>query len=198
MADKESQVLAMDVFEELHSVSQRFIPEIEFSRFVNNCATRTDTIFIIEYECVLVEVGGEEMSALWVEAFRRLHGLGVKVHVLAHQSPTEITAADGRNIFHKVHQCRSDRDKIKVVEGISSSNPGVNLVCCGTEFVYGVRCFTRDDFVYHIHSLGLPPWQPRAEGWVLRMRQSSPISIHREFVIFLMSMVHLFCCMRTG
>lgn len=196
MSLNEVDDLAMDVFDQLRGVSQRFIAEPEFSRFVNNCASRSDTIFIIEYECVLVEVGGEDMDALWVEAFRRLHTFGVKVHVLTHKSPREIVEADGLNVFHQIHQCQSDTQKSAVVSEISSSNPGANLVCCGTEFIYLVRVFTSHDFVYHIHSLGLPPWNPQQEGWVLRFRQSSPITIHRAYVIYLMSMVHLFCSIR--
>lgn len=193
MSRNEVNDLAMDIFDDLRGASQRFIPDAEFSRFVNNCASRSDTIFIIEYECVLVEVGGEGMDALWVEAFRRLHRLGVKVHVLTYKSPREIVATEGYNVFHQVHQCQSDTQRSDAVREISSSNPGANLVCCGTEFIYSVRVFTSHDFVYHIHSLGLPPWFQQSEGSRLRFRQSSPIAIHRTYVIYLMSMVHLFC-----
>jgi hypothetical protein len=192
MSGDETGAMSADIFGQLRSLSQRFISPAEFNRFVNNCASGSETIFIFEYECVLVEPGGQTMDPLWIEAIRRAAMIGIKFHVISLKSPEDIAAAVGHDTFHQVYQCRSEEEKMATVRFIRVSAQGANVVCCATEFINDVRGFTDQDFVYFIRSSGLPPWTIGGSGLPLLPRFSTPINIHREYVICMISMAFLF------
>lgn len=181
-----------NVLENILTGSRRFIHPLELDRYLRHCGGRHDTIYIIEYESILVGLGYDRMEDVWINMFRTSKQLGVKVHVLSHKSVDDVIAAVGDDIFHEIHQCTCDDDRARKTREIAQANGNAKVVCVGTEFVFLIRSFSEDDFVYYVHSMGLPPWRSVREDTRERFNLSAPITIHRLYVFYLVAVAYFF------
>jgi hypothetical protein len=132
------------------------------------------------------------MDPTWVQAFRGIKDLGIVVHLLAECSEEDVIAAEGENVFHQIHQCADDEAKARTVHMIRDADPEVNLVCVGTAFLYLVRSFREDDFVYYVNSFQRLSRRMGERGTTSRYSQSAPIQIHRLYVFCLITITYFF------
>lgn len=123
----------------------------ELNRFTAFALQSEGTVYILEYEGVLLGPGMERLSPAVISLFRRLKVLGVPVYLLTEQVRFVIIEAFGEDVFTGIVTCANSEAKADMVALIMHSHPGASMVCCGTEFLASVDALELQDFVYSVY-----------------------------------------------